>query len=56
MMTLALYDKEMFLLTRREQMVLVLVLISLLAGTGIRQLRMMHQLPGEASATLSLPH
>jgi hypothetical protein len=36
----------MLSLTRREQIVLVLVLISLLAGAGIRHFRMIRNLPG----------
>ena len=47
-MTFHLYDYQMLSLTRREQTVLVLVLFSLLAGAGIRHLRMMHELPAMA--------
>jgi len=35
----------MFSLTRREQIVLALVLFALVAGAGIRHLRMMQELP-----------
>ena len=43
--TLPLYDQVMFSLTRREQIVLALVLFALVAGAGIRHLRMMQELP-----------
>ena len=53
MMTCALYDKEMLSLTRREQTVLVLILISFVVGAGIRHARMMTKLPGETSPLIS---
>ena len=50
MMPSHLYDYGMLFLTRREQIVLVLILTALLAGVGIRHFRMMHLLPGNKSA------
>jgi hypothetical protein len=49
----SLYGVGMFLLTRREQMVLMLVLCSLLMGAGIRYWRMISALPG-GSPVLSI--
>jgi hypothetical protein len=53
MMTFALYDTGMLSLTRREQTVLVLVLIFFVAGAGIRHLRMMHALPRESASLIA---
>ena len=39
----------MLSLTRREQIVLALVLCALVAGAGIRHLRMMQELPAAQS-------
>lgn len=44
-MPLSDYDAQMFFLTQREQVVLALIMVALLAGAGIRHLRMILLLP-----------
>jgi len=43
----------MFFLTRREQLVIGLVLMALVAGVGIRHLRLMQHLPVNVKAVSS---
>ena len=45
------YDYQMLSLTRREQLVLALILVALLSGAAIRHFRMMNELPGEMATS-----
>lgn len=49
-MSRADYPYGMFFLTRREQIVVAFILVSLFAGAGIRHYRMSARLPSSASA------
>ncbi len=44
------YPYQMLFLTRREQIVVAFILVSLFAGAGIRHFRMSARLPSSANA------
>jgi len=54
MIPFPLYDYGMLSLTRREQLVLVLILVALISGAAIRHFRMMAELPGEMAMSSSI--
>lgn len=54
MIAFPLYDYGMLSLTRREQLVLALILVALISGAGIRHFRMMKALPGEMASSSSI--
>lgn len=45
------YPERMFFLTRRESFVIILVMLALTAGAGIRHWRTLSRIPGEAGRT-----
>lgn len=49
------YDEGMFFLTRREQIVMSLILIALLGGAGIRHVRQDRLIPQENAARIAAP-